>query len=73
MIIALVRKPPRELNNFVFKQQQNLGRRFSASKMYLRPLVAYAADRSKAVVLFWLKYCLINFPLFVGVMCLCLF
>ena len=32
--IALVRKPPCELNIFFVLTQQNLGRRFNASKMH---------------------------------------
>ena len=35
--------------------------------------MAWAAARSKAVVLLLLIYCLIYFPLFVGVLCLSLF
>ena len=35
--------------------------------------MAYAADRSKAVVLLLLIYCLVYLPLFVGVLCLSLF
>ena len=46
-----VRRPPCELNNFVLQQQQNPGRRFGTSKMHLDLLVAYAAVRSKGVVL----------------------
>ena len=75
--MALVRKPLCELNNSVFQQQQNLGRRFSASKMHLSPspfpAVAYVAVRSKAVIRLLLIYCLMHFPLFVGVLCLYLF
>ena len=37
------------------------------------PPVAYAAVRPKAVVLLLLIYCLMYFPLFVGVLCLSLF
>ena len=37
--------------HFLLQQQQNLGRRFGTSKMHLSPPVAYAAVRSKAVVL----------------------
>ena len=67
--IALVRKPPWELNNFVFQQQQNLGRRFCASEMHLSPPpppVAYAVVRSKAVIQSLLIYCLMYFPFFLG-------
>ena len=55
----------------MFKQQHNLGRRFGASKMHLSPMVAYAAVRSKAVVLLLLVYCFMYppLPLFVGVLC----
>ena len=51
MFLHDVRRPPCELNNFVLQQQQNLGQRFGTSKMHLSFLVAYAAVRSKAVVL----------------------
>ena len=37
------------------------------------PHVAYVAVHSKAVVLLLLLYCLMYFPLFVGVLCLSLF
>ena len=50
----------------MFEQQQSLGRRFSASKVHLSPLVAQAAVRSKAVVLLLLIYSFMYFPLFVG-------
>ena len=40
MYIAIVRKPPCELNMFVLQQQQNLRRRFGTSKMHLSPPVA---------------------------------
>ena len=49
------------------------GRRFGTSKMHLSPPVAYAAVRSKAVVLLLLICCLVCFPLVVGVLCLSLF
>ena len=71
--IALVRKPPCQLNNFVFGQLQKIGGRFSASKMHLSPPVAEAVFRSKAVVMLLLVYCSMYFPLFVGVLCLSLF
>ena len=41
--------------------------------MHLSPPVAWAAVHSKAVVLLLLIYCLMYFPLFVGVLCLSLF
>ena len=41
--------------------------------MYLSPMVASAAFLSKAVVLLLLIYCLMYFPLIVGVLCLSLF
>ena len=50
-VVAIVRKPPCELNIFLLQQQQNLGRRFGTSKMHLSPPVALAAVHSKAVVL----------------------
>ena len=43
--------------HFVLQQQQNLGRRFGASKMHLSLLVAWAAVLSKAVVLLLLIRC----------------
>ena len=39
----------------------------------IKPQVAWAAVRSKVVVLLLLIYCLMHFPLFVGVLCLSLF
>ena len=48
-------------------------RRFGTSKMHLSPPVAWAAVPSKAVVLLLLIYCLMYFPLFVGVLCLICF
>ena len=42
---------------FVLQQQQNLGQRFGAGKMHLRPPVAFAAARSKAVDLLLLIRC----------------
>ena len=47
--------------------------RFSASKMHLSRSVALVAVRSKVVVLLLLIYCLMYFPLFVGVLCLSMF
>ena len=44
-------------------------RRFDTSKMHLSPLVAYAAVRSKVVVLLLLIYCLLLLPLFVEILC----
>ena len=41
--------------------------------MHLSRPVVYAAVRSKAVVLLLVIYCLMYFPLFVGVLCLSLF
>ena len=41
--------------------------------MHLKRMVAWAAVHSKAVVLFLSIYCLMYFPLFVGVLCLSLF
>ena len=41
--------------------------------MYLSSPVAKAAVRSKVVVLLLLIFCLMYFPLFLGVLCLCLF
>ena len=40
--------------------------------MHLSPSEAYAAVRSKAVILVLLINCLMYFPLFVGVLCLSL-
>ena len=55
----------------VLQQQQNLGRRFGTSKMHLRPPVAEAAVRSKAVVLLLLTFCLLLLPLWESVIVLC--
>ena len=41
--------------------------------MHLSPPVAWAAVHSKAVVLLLFIYCLMCFPLFMGVLCLSLF
>ena len=53
------------------QQQQNLGRRFGASKMHLSPPVAWAAVRSKAVILLLLTLCLLLLPLWESVIVLC--
>ena len=55
----------------VLQQQQNLGRRFGTSKMHLRPPVAEAAVRSKAVDLLLLTFCLLLLPLWESVIVLC--
>ena len=58
------------------QQQHNLGQRFSANKMHLSPPpppVTKVAVLSTVVVLLLLIYCLMYFPLFVGVLCLSLF
>ena len=59
----------------MFQQQQNLGRRFGASKMHVTipPPLAKASVHSKVVVLWLLVCCLMYLPLFVGVLCLNLF
>ena len=49
----------------------HLGRRFGTSKMHLSPPVAYAAVRSKAVVLLLLTFCLLLLPLWESVIVLC--
>ena len=41
----------------VLQQQQNLELRIGTSKMHLSPPMAWAAVRSKAVVLFLLTFC----------------
>ena len=52
----------------------NLGRRFGADKMHLRPsTVAKATVRTKAVFLLFLIFYLMYFRLFVGSLCLSLF
>ena len=51
--------------------QQNLGRRFGTCKMHLIPPVAWAAVRSKAVVLLLLTFCLLLLPLWESVNVLC--
>ena len=56
---------------FVLQQQQNLGRRFGTSKMHLSPPVAWAAVRSKEVVLLLLTFCLLLLPLWESVIVLC--
>ena len=56
---------------FVLRRQWNLGRRFGASKMHLSPPVAWAAVRSKAVVLLLLTFCLLFLPLWESVIVLC--
>ena len=55
----------------VLQQQQNLGRRFVTSKMYLSPPVAQAAVHSKAVALLSLTFCLLLLPLWESVIALC--
>ena len=55
----------------VLQQQQNLGRRFGTSKMHLGPPVAWAAVRSRAVVLLLLTYCWLLLPLWESVIVLC--
>ena len=55
----------------VIKQQQNLGRRFGACKLYLSPPAAKAAVCSKAVVLLLLTFCLLLLPLWESVIVLC--
>ena len=52
MIHCISKKPPCELNNFVFYQQQNIRRNFSASKMHLSP-----RPMAKAGVLYRVKRC----------------
>ena len=47
-----------ESNNFCVFEQQNLDRRFGASKMLLSLLVASAVVRSKTVVLLLSSHCL---------------
>ena len=44
-----------------------MGKRFGTSKMHLSPPVAYAAVRSKAVVLLLLTFCLLLLPLWESV------
>ena len=46
-----------------FQQQHTLGRIFGTIKMLLSPSVAWAAVRSKAVVLSLLIFCLLLLPL----------
>ena len=55
----------------VLQQQQNLGRRLGTSKMHLSLPVAWAAVRSKAVVLLLLTLCLLLLPLWESVIVLC--
>ena len=70
-MLAGCRKPPCELSICVLQQQQNLGRRFGTGKMHLSPQVAWAAVRSKAVVLLLLIRCLLLLPLWRSVIDLC--
>ena len=53
----------------VFKQLQNLGRRFSAINMNLSLTRAKDAARSEAVVLLWSIHCLLLLQLSLGVLC----
>ena len=55
----------------MFRQQQNLGRRFGAGGVHLGPPVALAAVRSGAVVLLLLTFCLLLRPLWGSVVVLC--
>ena len=55
----------------VLRRRQNLGRRFGAGKMHLGPPVAWAAVRSKAVVLLLLTFCFLLLPLWESVIVLC--
>ena len=52
-------------------QTQNLGRRFGTSKMHLSLPVAWAAVRSKAMVLLLLTFSLLLLPLWESVIVLC--
>ena len=63
----------RNLKTFlVLQQQQNLGRRFGAGGVHLPPPpVAWAAVRSRAVVLLLLTFCLLLLPLWESVIVLC--
>ena len=47
--------------------------RFSACKMYLSPPLRWLGLVLRRIILLWLIYCLMYFPLFVGVLCLSLF
>ena len=55
----------------VLQQRQDLGRRFGASRMHLSPPGAWAAVRTKAVVLLLLTFCLLLLPLWESVIVLC--
>ena len=55
----------------VLQQHRDLGRRFGTSKMYLDPLLSWAAARSEAVVLLLLTCCLLILPLWESVIFLC--
>ena len=59
------------LTFFVLQQQQNLGRRYGTSEMYLSHPVTKAAVCSKAVVLLLLTCCLLLLPLWESVIVLC--
>ena len=55
----------------MLQQRRNLGRGFGAGGVHLSPLVAWAAVRSKAVVLLLLTFCLLLLPLWESVVVLC--
>ena len=55
----------------MLQQEQNLGRKFGASKMHFSPPVALAAVHSKVVVLLLLIPCLLILPLWDSVIVLC--
>ena len=61
-----------KLQFWLLQQQQNLGRRFGTSKMHLSPPLAWAAVRSKAVVLLLLTFCLLLLPMWESVIVLCI-
>ena len=61
-----------ELNyTCVYQQQQNLGRRFSTSKMHLPPPPPPPGGFGFCVLLLFI-YCLLLVPLVVGILCLVL-
>ena len=62
----------RSIRTFLVLQQwRNLGGRFGTREMHLGPWVAWAAVRSRTVVLLLLTFCLLLLPLWESVIVLC--
>ena len=71
MMIHCIRWPPCELNISCTSTTAESRAAFGTSKMHLSPPVAWAAVRSKAVVLLLLTFCLSLLPLWKSVIVLC--